>query len=147
LTRFLVPGAQRPRVLLLAALAAACGEPAGPATASPLAGDWSYEARDDTGQLALEGTLHWRAVTGASAAVEGTVQVIETGPDGSRTITGTCAGQIHADSIAEFSLLIDDVSRPHIGILRTDSITGAWTAFSAVTAHGTFRLRRVLAVR
>jgi len=125
--------------LSLLAFAACGGEATGPAD-SPLAGTWRYEAVQESPAAELRGDVMWRA-TGADA-FEGTVSFTETTAAGVRIVSGTSAGTLYADTLAEFTFIVAGATRLHLGALRRDSVAGAWTALSGGAARGTFILRR-----
>lgn len=128
-----------------AAVAFACSGSTSPGTTSLVSGAWTYTGRQETPSPAtLEGSLNWKDVAGTPGAFEGTFTVQETLPTGAiRTLNGPGAGQLVADSVADFDLTIDGVGRRHIGVLRADSISGSWAVLDAGhTASGQFVLRR-----
>jgi hypothetical protein len=92
----------------------------------------------------LSGSLEWKGVSGGAQAFEGTYTLVEQLSSGvNRTLSGSGAGQILNDSIADFDLTVDGADRQHIGILRGDSITGNWAVLDVnQQSSGTFVLRR-----
>jgi hypothetical protein len=119
----------------------ACDSGTDPSIASALSGTWHYDADQQSPSLAeLEGTVTWSA--SSEGAVEGTFSVVERGASGAqRVLAGTSGGLLLADSIADFDLIEQSVTRRHhLGILRGDSVVGSWASQSGAT--GEFVLRR-----
>lgn len=132
--------------MMLAAIAPllGCGDATGAGT-SAVAGEWTYAGTQETApQATLDGSISWQGVSGGDAAFEGTFTLFERLQTGAppRTLSGLGAGQLILDSIADFELSIDDGGRRHFGILRGDSISGDWVAFTGQVASGHFVLRR-----
>ena len=122
----------------------ACGDATG-ASASAVAGEWTYAGSQETApQATLDGSLSWKGVSGGDASFEGTFALVERLQTGAtRTLSGPGAGQLIADTVADFDLSIDGGGRRHIGILRGDSISGDWMTLGAgQAASGHFVLRR-----
>lgn len=132
-------------VVVAAVLAVACeGAATGPDTLA-VSGVWTYVGTQEIPSAAsLDGSVALQGVGDGSGAFEGTFAVDERSATGSiRRVTGTLGGVLLADSIADFDLLFDGAGRRHFGVLRGDSISGAWTAQGAAAAgSGTFVLRR-----
>ncbi len=129
----------------VAAATLACSQTTDTSTPSPVAGAWTYAGTQATPAPAtLDGTVTWQGVTGADGAFEGTFTLSERLPTGAtRTLSGPGAGNLLADTVADFDLTVDGVARRHIGVLRADSIRGSWaTLETGQNASGDFVLRR-----
>lgn len=130
-------------LVLAVAIACSDGTAAGPPSAA--AGSWSYSAAQDTPSPAtLDGTVSWRDVPDGSGTFEGTYAIVERQPDGTtRSLTGSGAGQVINDTIADFDLTVSGATRRHIGVLRGDSIAGNLaTLDQSPAAGGRFVLHR-----
>lgn len=129
---------------LVVACALACGDATGSSAASPVGGAWLYGGTQTTPSSAqLSGSLTWRGVASTPGGFEGTFVLTEVGLGGQpRTLAGTSAGQIVADTIATFDLLLDSADRLHIGVFRGDSIVGTWAETGATGASGHFVMHR-----
>jgi hypothetical protein len=129
------------------ALATACSEGTGTEVPSPVSGGWHYVGSQDSPTIAqLDGSLSWRGVAPPDGAFEGTFSIVEI-PTGAqqRTLAGTSAGQIVADTIASFDIIVapGGADRHHFGVLRGDSIAGMWTELGGSAASGRFVLHRI----
>lgn len=132
----------------LLALVTACADGAGIEVPSPVSGAWHYAgAQDSPSSAQLDGSVSWRGVASPDGAFEGTFSIVET-PTGApqHTLAGTSAGQIVADTIADFDIIIapGGADRRHLGVLRGDSIAGMWTELGGTGASGRFVLRRAV---
>lgn len=128
--------------LLVALIACACASGTAPSGVSALSGTWRYDGAQQSPSLAvLEGAVTWSGVSN-DGAVEGTFSVVERGASGAqRVLAGTTGGLLLSDSIADFDLIEQNVTRRHhLGILRGDSVVGSWASQSGAT--GEFVLRR-----
>lgn len=130
----------RSALLALMGILASCESTTGTGDESRVAGRWEYHALQEAPAAVLRGNVSWESTRGA--AFEGTVSFTETTPAGARLLSGTSAGQLHADTLAEFTVFVDAGPRLHIGLLSGDSIAGSWTGIAGGAGRGTFVLRR-----
>ena len=131
-------------VLISAVLLTACNVGAGTGPASAISGVWHYAGSQDSPAIAqLDGSLSWSDVASGPGTFEGTFSIVETASGVQRTLVGASAGQLVADSIADFDLSVSlGASRHHLGVLRGDSISGQWTELGGNGAGGRFVLHR-----
>lgn len=130
--------------VLAVALLSACSDGAGTDAASPVSGMWHYSGTQVTPASAqLDGSLSWRGVASPAGGFEGTFLIVEVGASGQQqTLSGASAGQIVADTLADFDMDVSGADRHHLGVLRGDSISGMWTEIGGSGAGGRFVLRR-----
>ena len=112
----------------------------------PVVGTWSYVATQGSPSAAqLNGSLAFSGQTGAQ--VSGTLDVVEVGAGGlQRRLSGPVSGRTVDSTTLDFDLLLGDVSRRHVGLVRGDSLSGTWVETpidgGLPSASGTFRASR-----
>ncbi len=127
--------------------AVACLGPTDPGKMGvPVVGTWSYVATQGSPSAAqLNGSLSFSGQTGAE--VNGTLDVIEVGAGGaSRRLSGPISGRTVDSTTLDFDLLLGDVTRRHVGLVRGDSLSGTWVETPVdgglPSASGTFHASR-----
>jgi hypothetical protein len=127
--------------MIAALLLVACNVGTGPTSA--VSGAWHYTGSQATPAAQLDGSLSWTDVSSTPGTFEGTFTIVETAGVQQRTLVGASAGQLVADSIVDFDFSVSGgASRHHLGVLRSDSISGQWTELGGNGASGQFVLHR-----
>jgi hypothetical protein len=109
----------------------------------PVVGSWNYVATQSSPLAAqLNGALAFSGQTGAE--ISGTLDVIEVSAGGaSRRLSGPVSGRTVDSTTLDFDLILGDVTRRHVGVVKGDSLTGTWVETpldgGAPSASGTFR--------
>jgi hypothetical protein len=109
----------------------------------PVVGNWNYVATQSSPLTAqLNGSLAFSGQTGAE--ISGSIDVIEVAAGGaSRRLAGPISGRTVDSTTLDFDLLLGEVTRRHVGVVRGDSLTGTWVETpvdgGAPSASGTFR--------
>jgi hypothetical protein len=131
------------RTALVAVAVTACASSTDTGTTSAeLGGSWKYTAvQTAPTRVTYAGTLTISQQSGATFA--GGLDAEASTPQGDvQRVNGVVSGRVLGTSTVDFDMLIQDVTRRHVGTIRGDSIVGSW-ATTDLTVAGTYTMARI----